>query len=601
MLSAIKEIGKLQRDNSGKDELDTLIQEPFKSGGSVVFIKIDADRNTFDGVDLEDYDSLKKMKYLFRSGPSNGPNPTPIAKITHVNKTFKNKIQKWFERHFNVSAEDSNFLQCLREILSKNKDDIISAIQTCIKDINQKEGKLLSLKIKQNNKWKYIGDFDVFRKLLKNIETQKTTRISESNKHCSICGVQRPLVSGDSGVFKFYTIDKPGFITGGFNENLAWKNFPVCPECKLELEEGRKFIEKHLTYGFYGLRYLLIPKLLLGSIGVNSEVIDILFDSSKIVSLKDRVKKSITSDNKDILEILASEKDILTLNFLFLSKEQSAERILLLIEDVFPSRIRKIFEAKDYVDRIFNNDSDRGFTFGSIRTFFSKSSESKRESDLNKYFLEIVDSVFKERLLDWGFLLKFYMATIRKEFINDGYFMPRVKDALMTTMFFENLGLITFEEVKNMEESIFEDVFKKYGNTFASPVKRGLFLIGALTQMLLNKQAKERGAKPFMKKLKGLKMDEQDIKALLPAVQNKFEEYNSFGKGKKIVAEEAYKYLFAAGDNWKLSVDEINFYFAGGMNLVGKIKEIIYAKVEKDVDLEEDIESNEIKMNKKEE
>jgi CRISPR-associated protein Csh1 len=144
-----------------------------------------------------------------------------------------------------------------------------------------------------------------------------------------------------------------------------------------------------------------------------------------------------------------------------------------------------------------------------------------------------------------------------------------------------------------MEGSIFEEVFKKYGNTFASPVRRGIFLTGALTQMLLNKQAKERGAKPFMKKLKGLKMDEQDIKALLPAVQNKFEEYNSFGKGKRLVAEEAYNYLFTSGDNWRLSVDEINFYFAGGMNFVGKIKDIIYAKGEKDVDMEDDVQLNE--------
>jgi CRISPR-associated protein Csh1 len=147
--------------------------------------------------------------------------------------------------------------------------------------------------------------------------------------------------------------------------------------------------------------------------------------------------------------------------------------------------------------------------------------------------------------------------------------------------------------MKDLEESKFEDVFKKYGNTFSLPVRRGLFLTGALTEMLLRKQGKERGAKPFLKKLKGLKMDDRDIKALLPAIQNKFEEYNSFGKGKRLVAEEAYNYLFASGDNWKLSVDEINFFFAGGMNLVGEINDILYAKGEKDVDLEEDIQSNE--------
>ena len=183
------------------------------------------------------------------------------------------------------------------------------------------------------------------------------------------------------------------------------------------------------------------------------------------------------------------------------------------------------------------------------------------------------------------------MAKIRRDFLdydskgNEKFnFQSSIKNALMSIMFFENLGLITFAEMIDLKESNFEELFKKYGNTFNLPVKRGLFLAGALTEMLLRKQGKERGTKPFMKKLKGLKMDERDIKALLPAIQNKFEEYNSFGKGKRIVAEEAYDYLFASGENWKLSVDEINFFFAGGMNLSSDIDNILYAEGEKDID-----------------
>jgi len=79
-----------------------------------------------------------------------------------------------------------------------------------------------------------------------------------------------------------------------------------------------------------------------------------------------------------ILEYVAGKNDVLTLNFLFLQRQQSAERILLLIEDVFPSRIRAIFNAKDEVDNAFNED----FNFGKIRTFFSISTEGKTKSDL---------------------------------------------------------------------------------------------------------------------------------------------------------------------------------------------------------------------------
>ncbi|VVB92958.1 CRISPR-associated protein (cas_TM1802) [uncultured archaeon] len=590
MLSAIREIGKWQIAKSSKNELDVLIKEPnFKNGGKVALIKINLDEKRFEGVELEDYDSTKVHKYLFRGGVSQGPNPTPIS-IINIKKpqtTYDGKIQKWFVKYSNsgdILKEDRDFIENIKCILSDNHDQIIQAIENCIADVPKKEGKLLTVKIKQGIDWKYIGEFEIFKKLLKEKESKK---IGGVITNCSICGIQKEL-SEDAGVFKFYTIDKPGFITGGFEESLAWKNFPTCSECKLELEEGRKFIEANLNYKFYGLNYLLIPKLLLREIReIDAEIFEILLDNNKLISLKERVKKRITDNEKDILEALAEEKDTLTFNFLFLKPEQSAERILLLIEDVFPSRIKRIFEAKDAVDK---NTGD-SYTLGKIRHFFAKSDENKREYDLNTYFLEIIDSIFRGVSIEFSFLNSFFMAKIRRDFLdydskgNEKFnFQSSIKNALMSIMFFENLGLITFAEMIDLKESNFEELFKKYGNTFNLPVKRGLFLAGALTEMLLRKQGKERGTKPFMKKLKGLKMDERDIKALLPAIQNKFEEYNSFGKGKRIVAEEAYDYLFASGENWKLSVDEINFFFAGGMNLASDIDNILYAEGEKDID-----------------
>ncbi|MEW6086762.1 MAG: TIGR02556 family CRISPR-associated protein [bacterium] len=595
MLSAIREIGKWQINKIGKKDLDVLIKEPnFKDGGKIVFIKIDIDKGILDGVELADYDSSKSHKYLFRGGVSQGPNPTPIANIINAKKgkdeaetnnnlekqlvkTFDGKILKWFDKYSvskTLSKEEKGFLEKIKNILSKNKEQIIRNIQSLTKDISKKKGKLLTVKIKDNDKWFYIGDFEIFKNLLQATESEKITGISTNNKICSICAQQKSLVSGDVSVFKFYTIDKPGFITGGFVESLAWKNFPVCPECKLGLEEGRRFVDSNLNFKFYGLNYSLIPRLLMGNENMLDEIIGILSDTTKI-SLKERVKKRIMNNEDDILEYFSEKKDILTLDFLFLQKKQSAERILLLIEDVFPSRIRKIFKAKEYVENVFNED----FNFGKIRTFFSKSDAGKRESDLNKYFLEIVDSVFKGKKLDSSFLTKFFMSVIRGEFVNDGYFSFRVKDALMNILFFKNLGLITFEE-ENMEESLFKNVFCKYGNSFITPVKRGIFLLGSLTQLLLNKQWSDRSAKPFIKKLKSLKMDEKDIKGLLPQVQNKLEEYDSFDKGKRIIASEASKYLLEAGNNWKMSVDEINFYFACGMNLVDEMANIVYPKME---------------------
>jgi CRISPR-associated protein Csh1 len=569
MLSAIKEIGKLvtEKELSVKSEIK----------GIIFAIVLDADKSSYLGLEPEEFDSEKMNLYLFRQGASKGNAPSPFVplNVKEPQKTYC-KIERWLKQ-CNDMGDDLKrpFINNVFKIIREKRKDITLELSQKVKDFHRKkgEGRFLTLKINK----KYLGEYDIFSKCLIHFADIKRKR-SASSGVCSICGLPDKEVSGKTDVFKFYTVDKPGFITGGFDESLAWKNFPVCMECKTLLENGRKFIDTKLNFRFYGLSYYLIPRLLIGSQDVLNNILDIFSDTTKTLSLKERIKKRITNDENEILEYLSEEKDILTLNFLFLQRQQSAERILLLIEDVFPSRIRKIFEAKDYIDRLFNNDSDKGFTFGTIRTFFSKSDENKKASDLNKYFLEIVDSVFKGRRLDFSFLFKFYMAVIRKEFINEGYFTFRVKDALMNMAFFENLGQITFEEVEDMEESIFSSVFARYGKSFGNPVKRGIFLMGVLTQLLLNKQWSDRNAKPFMKKLKGLRMDEKDIRTLLPDVQNKLEEYDSFDKGKKLIAAEASKYLLEAGDGWKMPIDEINFYFACGMNLADNVTDIAYQK-----------------------
>ncbi|MEW6741072.1 MAG: TIGR02556 family CRISPR-associated protein [Nitrospirota bacterium] len=572
MLSAIRDIGELTIHKATK------IERPID--GKVLVILLDTEKYIYSGTDIEDFDSEKIKQYLFKEGTSKGNVPSPFCPLTEPQKTYK-KIQGWIEQCKDI--KDDTFKDYAQLIdgafgdITSNKNTIIADITLKIKDFPKKTRKFLTVKLNG----KYLGEYDVFKKCLAYFEETKRKK-SASTGVCSICGLPDKEVSGKTDVFRFYTIDKPGFITGGFKEADAWKNYPVCLECKTSLESGRKFIENNLNFKFYGLNYFMIPRLLMGNQMVLEEIINILSDTTKTVALKKRIKKRITNDENEILEYLSEVKDVLTLNFLFLRREQSAERILLLIEDIFPSRIRKIFDAKDYVDKIFNNDSDKGFTFGTIRTFFSKSDENKKTSDLNKYFLEIVDSVFKSRKLDLSFLVKFYMAVIRKEFISDGYFTFRAKDALMNTAFFENLGLITFEEVEDMEESIFSSIFARYGKSFSTPAKRGVFLLGVLTQLLLNKQWTERNAKPFMKKLKGLKMDEKDIKALLPEVQNKLEEYDSFDKGKRLIASEASKYLLEAGEIWKMSVDEINFYFACGMNLTDSVADIAYLKIKKE-------------------
>ncbi len=561
MLTAVREIGKLI------PKLEVKIE------GKIIFILFDSNFS-FKGFELEDFIPEKIDRYLFKPGESKGNRPSPIAQITSPEKTF-NKITTWFKNAENIVKKAKNFkieeikiVGMINNIFKQQKNKILESLNDQINQMDKKTTKFLSVKIDD----KYLGDMDFFRKISDLCFSQKIAKSSSKDKTCSICGERKETVSARTHVYQFDTDDKPGFITG-FRKDNYWKNIPVCQDCRELLQRGRNLIENKLTFKFYGLKYQLIPKVLLGGSEVIKEILDILSDTHKNISLKERIVKRLTDDENEILEYLSEKEDVLTLNFLFLKSEKSAERILLLIEDIFPSRLKTIFDAKRYVDELFNGE----FNFGKVRTFFFKSDQDKKEIDLDKYFLEIVDSVFRGRKIDFKFLVKFFMQNIRKDFINDYNYLLKIRDAMMCIAFFEKLGLINFEEV-NMEQNIFDEVFNRYGKSLNSPEKRGIFLLGVLTQMLLNKQFIERGSKPFMKKLKSLKMDEKDIKALLPEVQNKLEEYETFDKGKRLIAQEASKYLLQAGDGWKMSVDEINFYFACGMNMSSEIAKMIYEK-----------------------
>ncbi|HPZ39974.1 MAG: TIGR02556 family CRISPR-associated protein [Atribacterota bacterium] len=595
MIEAVKEIGEIIIQKEKKDLMEIMVEDPNISGKytQVVIIILEKRDNQvlFGEVDIEEYDSSKKMKYLYRSGAANGPDFSPTAKLTEPQKTFTNKILGWANRVLQrnldlLSPEEKEFIQSLKRELETSKYLITEQIQKIREEIPRKEGIFITLKLRDGNEEYYVGDIPLFRKIFISWIQADNEKRGKQFATCSICNQKKNVILGD-GVYSFFTIDKPGFITGGFREEEAWKNFPICIDCKQALEEGKKYLETNLTFNFAGLRYQLIPKFIVGKENVAQDVLDLFTDSPKLLSLKKESQDRFLGDEEEILFLLSQTQDNLTLNFLFLLKQQSAERILAFIEDVFPSRLRKIFGIKDEVDHTFQ----RSFTFRTIRNFFSKSDPAKRNNDLDAYFLDLVDRVFKGRPVDYNFILRFLMNKIRSNFVNDQYFGPTTIDGVMVVNFLERMELIKMEVIA-MDERLFDPLFKKYGSTFETPLKRGLFLLGSLTQLLLRVQySKRESTPPFLKNLKGLRMDERDFLGLLPRVQNKLQEYDSFDLGKQKLAREAAHYLLEAGNNWKMSTDEMNFYFAAGMNLLPEVIPFIYPEKsgEEKILVEEDV------------
>ena len=119
-----------------------------------------------------------------------------------------------------------------------------------------------------------------------------------------------------------------------------------------------------------------------------------------------------------------------------------------------------------------------------------------------------------------------------------------------------------------MKDQPFAEFFEPYQEFFDHPAKRVLVLLGVLIQKFLNYQYKERGSTPFVKRLKGLRLDQKDAQVLFRELINKMYEH-AIGHWWKELREGISVNFMAAGNRWPLSVDEVGFYLAIGMSLSG--------------------------------
>jgi len=603
MIEAIRNIGEyaLEKENKSVSEpLKILIDNPAnKNTKNILFINLEEDSGEFKykNVEIEEYSKEKLEQYLYKKGAPRGTDITPTSMIVEIEKTFNIKILNWFLKYYSDNNNQENIM--LRNIyltLKESKENILQDL----KNKFEKENNIISFKIDG----KYLGDLEIFRKILVNDASEnyykKFGKISKSkDKLCSVCKKETEEVYGFVSTFNFYTVDKPGFISGGFRQKDAWKNYPICLNCALTLEEGKKYLADNLNFNFYGFKYLLIPKFIKG---IKKDIQKDIFkgiELQKNPRFRKKIINFLTNDEKEVLEILSEQKNYLNNNFLFYSAPKGFNgavfNILFYIEDVLPSRLKRLFKVKEIIDQeeiftncmvpIFNDKGKRDgekpleFDFGVLRTFFPKVSNNRT---YNKYFLDITNKVFNDKPVEYDFLLNFLVRKIRDDFVKNYSTRINVLKAFMLLNYLKELKILKFKKEIEMEtdnlfiygnqkgEDKIELFFNKYFDFFKNNAKKAIFLVGVLSQYLLNIQYQERKATPFRVKLKGLKLDEKQIKKLLPEIQNKLEEYgkNYYRDLEAIISN----YFVLSGNNWNITNDEISFYFVLGMNLSNLFK-----------------------------
>jgi CRISPR-associated protein Csh1 len=603
VIEAVRRIGDyVQQKSGGGDSLSTYIENPNSNGKYkcvLVVVLNEVDGNySFGRVVLDEFKNPNL--YLYKKGAPNGTDATPTSKVAgQIEKTF-NRFLKWFENYesYDVSDDDKNVLKKMNTALADQRDKIMAELNEKYSQKDAKFNAIITLGVADGEDYSYPSEQPIFKSILlrtgkDKYYTKKSQGESLGNDAvCSVCKQKRNEVYGFAIPWTFHTFDKPGFIAGGFKVNESWKNTPVCFDCATRLEIGKKYIEERLDFGFYGFRYLLVPKLALG--GDFQDILSILGgnDQKRKLKINKEIKSNITSDEEEILDLVKDKKDFISNSLIFYKKEQSSYRILLLIEGILPSRLKALFDTKDHIDERFKIYDDLllsetqkeknhfEFNFGVLRRFFPQESKNRT---FDKIFLEIVDKIFVGDKIDYYLLMDFIVRRAREAFAEgyptniatlNGFLLLNYLNELklfenskeMNEMDEKGCGIKPLGDLEGLPlEQKVERFFDANKPFFTSDAKKATFLEGVLTQNLLNIQWNDKKATPFRTKLHGLKMNEALIKKLLPEIQNKLEEYgkNYYRDLESVIAH----HFVLAGVNWKETDDELSFYFVLGMDM----------------------------------
>ncbi len=575
MLRALKEWGEL---------FEIPIYDKVKAD-KVIVLEFELDnvgRATLKDISLEEFSENKLSKYFYRRAKSSNPptySPTLRLNTEDISKSLNNLIK--------VNRK-------LRGVPQINIDveTVAEQIRGMIEGTEKSTSYLLTIRFNG----KYIGEMPEYIKAVGDLIKDSY----EKNGICSICGEEKKVA--EDLPFNFLTYDKPGYIVGGFREDVAYKNSPICFDCYEKIRIARQNLES-ATFKLAGTEYMLIPETLkkenlqklkelfeyLRKNNLNLDNLDEVHlydlleglvreeDKNLLSSILNNLQEISGQKGLDILSIFRRFKDIIIAHFLFIKREQGREAIELYISDVFPSRIDYLFKVKEFIEDL---EIVGDFDYRLVKEFFKE-----------KGFYQMVEATFWGKRVENSFLCDGLMNAIRERFKewDKRTDYELIDEALAVYLFVrittEGLSMQQSQNPQSLEE--FFVWVRNLPSIGAEDWKCGLVLMGFLTEHLLEEQRKERKSKPFLKKLKSLKMDWEDIIKLLPELKQKLEEYEVFDYPSVRMLFGEISQTLLQSTKPKVSVGELNFYFASGMGLYGIYGGLMFSRKQTNEEVEE--------------
>ncbi len=396
---------------------------------------LEADKNDVELLNViasEIKDETDKYPFV-KPSSGNSPQIGPILKLGYSAKqgfSPKPKIMKKTLEKWQIIAESENdysdYFEDIIEILKRPKINILNKDVVLWKEKNfnnpidcliAKEGNnfkdsIIAIRNSNNElpgeskKYsQYLQENLIKEKYMPN----KLDRVFD--KTCSLCEKSNIEVyaNGLKGAgINLGNIDRIGSFSGLELQN-AWKNFAICSDCadliyifkNHTLKENPQTKRKPYQMYIAGEKTLILPEL--------SDNLDnrkkLLKRINNVISLSE--ESTITVEER-LWKVLLEEKAILNLNFYWLKIGQSIEDLQGSIQDVLPSRLKKIsefnLESRKWKSAIFpenhiNDLSQVDLSLNSLKLTFrrpggEKAKKINKSENLKRLRREIAGNIY---------------------------------------------------------------------------------------------------------------------------------------------------------------------------------------------------------------
>lgn len=364
------------------------------------------------GGDTPDSETIKR-KTLYRSpvGSNVTWSFTPLYKLGKSKKTKGAVLEELAgEKHQWKTNKKTRLFKLKKNVLQAFEEGgawAEGSLERLIKDLEKNLDCLADLWIEANastilvfgfrslsSEFLWPGEIPGYRKhFLKKMHPISSPKAQKKEAsplepwHCASCS---SLMSGEivsanvSDVFSFATFDKPGFLPGatkqGGSSVVLRKVWPLCHSCNGLLSRGRSYIDQNYMRGDIvpGLKLFVVPELIASSSQLSH------VDKNAHLFLKNGIKME-----ERLFQYLAKQGDSLVFHFLFWEKNKAQELVHLMIEDVPPTRLKRleskwrettgVFPFLSKNEQMIDQRSSLDFAFKSLLRFFLSGSKNDGE------------------------------------------------------------------------------------------------------------------------------------------------------------------------------------------------------------------------------